>query len=1094
MESNRGMDRLLLNKLTHPALPPTILHRQELIQTITEWVNQVERRMPRIVLLCAPAGYGKTTLLADVAEHLSLPCCWYFLDAADEQPTTFLQLLVASIRQHFSAFGLSLDSSLRNIVEVENSAQKLQYLEFFIDVLAKTIEKEIPERFILLFCNYHEIGANSATNYLVNRFVQRVPPRCTLVLESRSTPRLGLTVLKADEHILRIGISQLRFSQEEIRRLAHLQQADLTEQEAKQLEEAFDGWITGILLGTHLGNFHRHLSIFSNSSNVSTLPLKRRREHLFAYLVRYVFAHQSDIYPFLMETAILRQMTPALCNALLDISDADTRLIYLEERGLFITHYNTDSGSFFLCHPVVREFLSDELRRTNPARFTELHLRAVELFRAIDDDEAIAHALAARSFDIAVRLIETASTQQFAQGRLTTLASWIDSLPPEVLNSSPRLLLVRATIFLEESALTKVQQLLEQALEALQSTEATPALRAEILLAQAKLLLQQGDYAQAQSMGRQALALLPPEEVETLAAVHQLLGSCAAYFNNFSACIVELQQALQLHRYNTGIRQVAKLHSMLANFYGMTGHNALSEHHRTRAICCWENIQDGWGKIDDLIGLGAIKERQGMLAEAEQLFAQALTLSRGAIHYECGEAYALASLGDVYQDRDDFRRALAAFDDSLTLSRQLNETYLTHYLLCQISQTYQLMGDPQSALHIITQLEQNGLSPEPGKPYSYEQALYALTLGTLLLQKGQTAEAYDYLTAAESAFSETKHECLQAMMRRAACMFAQKKTQAALRQVECALHLAREYGYEKLVEKELIRSPALLAYVQTTHLAQTIASEETEPPPTVSPDGQTLSVISSRQNFPALSIQALGSPVMYKDDMLIKHWRSSRSMELFFLLLDAAYPLPKEQIIAALWQDEEAPTDQIWRSTLHYLRNVVGTECVKSLNSMYTLQLETKYTIRYDVEHFQDLYAQAQIAQHGGDDEAAGQAFEAMVDLYQGDFVAPFSHSWCMSRRDELRRMYIDAHHQLANRAWKLQQPDKSLAHWQHILDRDHTIEAAHAGAIRCYLQQGHRHLALRQYNRCVAILQSERGRAPGQMLQSLYQRITETA
>jgi hypothetical protein len=63
MESNRGMDKLSLNKLTHPALPPTILHRQELIQTITEWVNQVERRMPRIVLLCAPAGYGKTTLL-----------------------------------------------------------------------------------------------------------------------------------------------------------------------------------------------------------------------------------------------------------------------------------------------------------------------------------------------------------------------------------------------------------------------------------------------------------------------------------------------------------------------------------------------------------------------------------------------------------------------------------------------------------------------------------------------------------------------------------------------------------------------------------------------------------------------------------------------------------------------------------------------------------------------------------------------------------------------------------------------------------------------------------------------------------------------
>src|ERR1019366_5120052 len=96
--------------------------------------------------------------------------------------------------------------------------------------------------------------------------------------------------------------------------------------------------------------------------------------------------------------------------------------------------------------------------------------------------------------------------------------------------------------------------------------------------------------------------------------------------------------------------------------------------------------------------------------------------------------------------------------------------------------------------------------------------------------------------------------------------------------------------------------------------------------------------------------------------------------------------------------------------------------------------------------------------------EAARLAFEKMIDLYKGDFVASFYSDWCASRRDELRRACIDAHHQLALMAWQQGHLDESIVHWQHIIAMDIMIESAHEGLIRCYMQQGKRYLALHHY------------------------------
>jgi DNA-binding SARP family transcriptional activator len=213
-------------------------------------------------------------------------------------------------------------------------------------------------------------------------------------------------------------------------------------------------------------------------------------------------------------------------------------------------------------------------------------------------------------------------------------------------------------------------------------------------------------------------------------------------------------------------------------------------------------------------------------------------------------------------------------------------------------------------------------------------------------------------------------------------------------------------------------------------------------------------------------------------------------MELFFLLLDAQAPLTREHMVAALWQDEQAPPDQTWRSTLHYLRKILGVACITAQHGTYALQLAPAYTVQQDSDAFQKELARAGEAQQAGDFVEASQALTAAVQIYKGDYLASFAHEWCRPRRAELRQMCMSAHQQLAEMAWQRRQLDESLAHWQQMLELDTGSELAHLGIIRCYLAQGKRSQALREYRQYRDFLRDERQGAPGQELQLLYRHL----
>ncbi len=209
------------------------------------------------------------------------------------------------------------------------------------------------------------------------------------------------------------------------------------------------------------------------------------------------------------------------------------------------------------------------------------------------DEYAIAQALDAQAYDVAADLIESTTRYLSVRGYSSALAAWIDALPEEITLLHPRLLLLRARIFLSAGEqYAQSWPLLEAA--SMMASDKDPVLRAQILLTRSMVLFRRGDYPAMQEMCEQALAIAPAGECALRADIHVHIGMCQCLMGHLDEGIAALQRALHLCDSETAAPLIAKVRTLLANAYNWSGHLDLSEYHRVRAISCYELLSSGF--------------------------------------------------------------------------------------------------------------------------------------------------------------------------------------------------------------------------------------------------------------------------------------------------------------------------------------------------------------------------------------------------------------------------------------------------------------------------------------------------------------------
>jgi ATP/maltotriose-dependent transcriptional regulator MalT/DNA-binding SARP family transcriptional activator len=1107
-------ERDLQKKIAAPMLPARILHRQRLVTYLEEAVGQVQKRDGtqahyQLVSLWAPAGYGKTTLLADFARSTSLPCCWYFLEQEDSNWAIFIRTLLKSLQSLFPSLG-ELEPLLTNLLCEEVTAPAKSY-QPALDALGQALTEVARQDFAIFLCNYG--AAYASLTQLLHHLLKRLPPSATLVIESRTALDPSFAPLFAQRQICAVNKALLRFTAREIVELARLQGLNrLSEEEAEQLARDFDGWITGILLATRLGEQAvPDLGELGIPEQMKPLYQQRiiaeqRRAHLTSYLINDVFSHEPEIKSFIQLACIFQEMHPEICDALLETDKAREWLTYMEQQGLFVTSHLDHGQRFYTCLPVVRSLFLEQFRQSDPERFYALHWRAARLWQDRKNyEQAMYHALEAQAYELAGEILFTYARLQLQQGQIDGIMRWLNALPASLLEQHPQLLTIRAHVLLEEGQHREALSLLERALTLLSGVEYTPAsskkatFLAEIYLLRSKALFQEGEYTQALQLCQQVLLHLPEHEDELRAAAEMRLGICACLQGDVATGITYLQQALRTWSHQPSLNLAIAVHSALANTYYLVNKLDLAEHHLLCAISYCEQARNIRGIINNRILQGLILGRRGALAEAEAVLQQALVMARAAPGYHRGEAYALGNLGSLALVQGHSRQALAYCQEALVLACQYGNRSLCNSIYSTMALAYLFLGDQTSARHFVEAIRVGERSSAQG---GYEWSWSRLTAGLVYLYQGCYEQAYTSLaeTVALLRKADLRQEQLLATLRLAACQLARQHVGEAVELLEEVGRLLEEGETDKLlVLGEIERLAELRTLIERepelAHL-RTLLAIEKAPEQNASATQGGVTGGSVEEPGARLKILAFGEPMVLVDDQPIKNWRRMSAMELFFFLLNSDQPLSREQVIAALWPEDCEQVDKAFHMALYYLRKALGKTCVVFSVDGYSLNLATCYggSIWYDVKEFQGRWSEARQALARGEEENAQQALLRMVELYRGDYGRPFYSDWCRQRRDELRTAYLEALCQLAQIAWNHQDMEACMYYWRKALAVDNCMEEAHYGIMLCYMAQGKRSAALRQYQLCKKILQQELCVEPGSLLQELYRRLSSTA
>lgn len=411
---------ILQTKLYIPSAPSSIIHRHQLIDHLTAGFSAGKS----LTLVSAPAGYGKSTLLADWITAYKDHVAWLSLDELDNNPVRFWTYLVTALQTISKPFG-------QEALHMLESAQHLDFQLFLTGLLNEVATFQHPA--ILVLDDYHVIS-NSDIHVGMKFLLEHSIPTLHFVIATRTDPPLPLSRLRVRGQLTEVRVSDLRFDVDESSSfLNDLMNLNLAESDVHALEIRTEGWVAGLQLAA--------LSMQGRADNHAFIQNFTGSQHfVLEYLVEEVLQRQPDgLQKFLLETSILQRMSAPLCNAVTGSTESADLLVDLRRRNLFVTPLDGEHY-WFRYHHLFAEFLKGHLKRTRPDDLPALHRRAAEWFQANHyPEDALHHAFAIPDYTYVGRLVTDNWRRVYHTGRLSTAVQWLESLPADLLHQSPAL-------------------------------------------------------------------------------------------------------------------------------------------------------------------------------------------------------------------------------------------------------------------------------------------------------------------------------------------------------------------------------------------------------------------------------------------------------------------------------------------------------------------------------------------------------------------------------------------------------------------------------------------------------------------------------
>jgi LuxR family maltose regulon positive regulatory protein len=825
-------DRLLATKLYIPSTRTNLVARPRLTERLEEGTKH------KLTLVCAPAGFGKSTLLSEWVLGSLLPVGWLSLDIGDNEPARFLSYVISALQTVEADVGKGTLSLLRSSQPVPIQVG----LTELVNELAA-----VPHDLALVLDDYHVIE-NDAIHTALTFLLEHLPPQMHLIIASRTDPPLHLSRLLAGGHLTKLSASDLRFTFEETAAfLNKAMELNISAEEVATLEDKTEGWIAGLQLAALSLRGREDASRF-----VSDFTGTNR--HIFDYLAEEVLDSQPEnARTFLLQTSILDRLSGPLCDAVTRRGDGQMTLEKLEGANLLLVPLD-DERRWYRYHHLFADFLRERLRRESPERVVELHRRASEWHeRNGRASEAIGHAVAAGDFDRAGDLTERLAGEIAGRGQGPALERLLKTLPEEALRHRPRLDILYAAYALcgsarfdaAEARLRNVERRLGlEGVDLDNASSVSPSVafedkeRANLAGEVAKVrafiaTVGRGDTRSSIAFGRRALTLLAEDNFGArhvaainladayldsgdLVAASRAIGEAldagrAARFPTRIAAALVLQGRLQALRgrlseatetYERILRLAAK-HGEVASREEGEAHVGMGELllERDELQAATRHLQEGVELLLKWSGLGDATTRllEGTNAHEWAGWPEEVSIDFDAAAGVVTGYLVLARTRQAQADAEGAFEALR-YADQIAQNPHIESRWKVR-VEAWLARLRMAQGDIKAAGRWA---QQRGLSAEDEFEYSPESELEHTTLARLLIAQGKHKEASRLLErlleAAEAG--GRGHTVIEVLILKALALQAQNDEPGALGALRTALTLAEPEGYVRIFADE----------------------------------------------------------------------------------------------------------------------------------------------------------------------------------------------------------------------------------------------------------------------------------------------------
>jgi ATP/maltotriose-dependent transcriptional regulator MalT len=1054
------------SKYVVPRQPEDLVRRPRLVDFIHSNLHL------KLILISAAAGYGKTSLLTDVAHNTDYPVAWLQLDESDGDCAALVADLAASMRQAFPAF----ESAVPVLAAKPNSRPG-----DLATALNRELEEKVADYFVLVLDDFHLVEASQSVIRFFDELLRGLPEAAHLIIASRTLPPLRIASLAARRQVAGLSEEHLRFTRAEVQEL--LQQRNripLPDEEAERLAAQTDGWITGILLTTHL---------MWQGLLASLMDARKSSEPLYEYLANEVLDQQpSELRRFLLESAVLPEMEAAVCDAVLGRGGSALLLRQATDRRLFISAVG-DEFPTYQYHPLFRDFLISRLGVQDVARLQELRVSAAGWYAANGmPSAAVTYFCMAGAMDQAARVADAHADEMYLLGRYGTIRRWAEQLPPQAADT-PSLQLALVKLKTSDGKLDEALAGLDAAAEGY-ARRANALGRVRVDLQRSRILYLRGQVAPAL-----ALAQAAAPAARSLNALLQESGAlryaglCFWALGRLPEAEEVLDQAQALLRDTPHRYDLAATLNDLAIVLHARGQTA-------RAVHCQHEVLGFWRELGapepmavtlnniawDLHMLGQYEAALETYHEAHE-WARRSGVARMEIILLTSQAALLTDLGDA-------ARARALLRQAMTKGEPSGERSIMGAVYRELARLERLAGNSLGALEWLRRAVLAAGAAREAPPQL--DAMRAI----ILVEQGHVPEGRLELVelCARLQNAGALADLAQAQLFRAFAEFQAGELETAARSLAEALNSAERVGYDRMLVMEAQPvSALLLACAARPDIGRTAAGLLSR-----AQDARAIGAAlqlgspaaAAPRAAPAIAVRALGRSHVLRGgaELSRQAWQTQRTRELFFFLVDRA-PVQRERVLAAFWPDmPTARATANLNQTLYQLRRALGHELVRVEAQRFILLPDL--AIDDDVRAFQTV-ARGALALPSGASQRVSVLSNAL-SLYTGDYLEDLPADWAQPRQHELRALHVQVLRAYAIELMALTRYVDARQALEDALRVEEYNDELHEQMLECLGRLGRRNALVEHFVRYRDRLRSELGLEPPVGITALYARLIQ--